>query len=88
MSSANEHNADWTTKLKYECYRGRYLCPHCGSHETGTRTIATSARWMLFACDACGRRFRKSARATAPLSRRLAGIADAAAQYLKEAPST
>lgn len=64
-------------------YRGRYPCPQCDSAETGTDTIATSGRWIEFACDNCGHVFRKSAAAVSSLSRRLSNLASAAVAYAR-----
>jgi len=57
-------------------YRGRYPCPKCASRETGTDTIASSERWIVFACDTCGHLFRKSASGVSSLSRRFAGLSE------------
>jgi len=55
-------------------YRSYYRCPKCGSGETGTNTIATSAPWITFHCDACGHDFRKRAESVSSLSAHLRGF--------------
>ncbi len=60
---------------EYTVYRGKYICPKCGSPETGTNIIATSERWMIFHCDGCGHDFRRSSVNTSTLSRSLSGFA-------------
>ena len=37
-----------------EVYRGLIPCPRCGSTETGTSTISTSEKSIVFECDGCG----------------------------------
>lgn len=65
----------------YQCYRGKYACPKCGGKETGTNTVMTSGRWIIFTCD-CGHRFRKSALTVSPGSAWLRGVAHGLSEVL------
>ena len=64
-----------------ECYRGQFACPDCCSKETGTSTIATSERWIVFECDSCGWVFKRSAAKVSSLSRSLRDLAGAASDF-------
>ena len=69
---------------QFECYRGMYECPKCGSRETGTNTISTSGRWIDFRCLECRHDFKKSAANTSPLSKHLRGLAGAVQDFLAD----
>ena len=43
-----------------ECYRGLHQCPNCGSLNTGTSTINTTERYVIFQCDDCSNCFQVS----------------------------
>ena len=66
----------------YTCYMGKYCCPDCGSKETGTDTIMTSAEWMDFHCHRCGRDFKKPSSVVSGLSESLHGLAKAACTFM------
>jgi len=58
-----------------QVYRGRMPCPVCGGRDTGTNTIATSARTITFVCDTCGgRTFEVRATKVSSLSSSLAKL--------------
>jgi transcription elongation factor Elf1 len=52
-------------------YRGKVACPQCDSLQTGTSTIATSERYIVFQCDSCRHAFRVLASKVSSLSKTL-----------------
>lgn len=58
-------------------YEGQYPCPKCGGLRTGTNTIATSRRWILFICLDCKHFFRKASATVSSMSRGLRNLAEA-----------
>jgi transcription elongation factor Elf1 len=55
-----------------QVYRSLTKCPHCGSNETGTSTIASSSRHIDFYCDSCHRPYKVLASRVSTLSKYLA----------------
>lgn len=67
---------EYERHLHPQGYRGQCPCPQCGSSETGTMTVATSEKRIMFRCD-CGHNFWVDADKVSSASKRLAELARA-----------